>query len=176
MHISETHDRDLDAILQVEREAFGRDDEAELVRRLLVDPSAQPVLSLLARSNELALGHVLFTRVRVSDTSTRASILAPLAVVPAVQNQRVGTALVRAGLKRLVASGIDLVFVLGHPRYYARFGFGPATSLGLEAPFPIPSKHADAWMVQAIKPGVIGAIRGRVICADVLNKREYWVE
>ena len=43
------------------------------------------------------------------------------------------------GLKQLAESGVDLVFVLGHPGYYPKFGFRPAGALGFEAPYPIPS-------------------------------------
>ena len=51
MRIAEASDADLSDVLLVEREAFGQDEEAELVRDLLSDPSAQPALSLLARED-----------------------------------------------------------------------------------------------------------------------------
>ena len=66
--------------------------------------------------------------------------------------------------------------MLGYPEYYLRHGFKPAGSLGFEAPYPIPDKNADAWMVQALHPNVIGSVCGKVICADTLNKPEYWRE
>jgi putative acetyltransferase len=69
-----------------------------------------------------------------------------------------------------------LVFVLGHPDYYPRHGFEPAGPQGLDAPYPIPAAHEDAWMVLALRPGVIGKLRGRVVCADALDKPEYWRE
>jgi len=69
-----------------------------------------------------------------------------------------------------------MVFVLGHPAYYPRYGFKPAGHLGFEAPFSIPNEHADAWMVQALRPGIIDSFIGKVICADALNKPEHWRE
>ena len=72
--------------------------------------------------------------------------------------------------------GSELVFVLGHPEYYPRFGFRPAGVLGLSAPYPILEKNADAWMVLALCEGVIGNVRGTVRCAHSLDKEEYWVE
>jgi putative acetyltransferase len=71
---------------------------------------------------------------------------------------------------------VDLVFVLGHPAYYPRFGFSPAGARGLDAPYPIPQKNAEAWMVRELRPGVIGDCSGRVICADALADPEYWRE
>jgi putative acetyltransferase len=71
---------------------------------------------------------------------------------------------------------MDLVFVLGDPEYYRRFGFQPAGRLGLNAPYPIPANHVDAWMVLSLHENVIGAVSGTIACADSLNKLEYWVE
>ena len=125
------------------------DKEAELVRVLLVDPSAKPFLSLLTFKDK-AVGHILFTTARVTKTQDTAliSILAPLAILPDFQKQGIGGRLIERGLKLLSKSGIDLVFVLGHPEYYPRYGFKPAGYLGFEAPYSIPDEHADAWMVQ----------------------------
>ena len=66
--------------------------------------------------------------------------------------------------------------MLGHPWYYPRHGFTPAGILGFEAPFPIPEKDADAWMVQELRSGIIGTVSGKVVCCDALNKPEHWRE
>jgi putative acetyltransferase len=65
---------------------------------------------------------------------------------------------------------VDLVFVAGHPDYYPRHGFAPAGKLDFETHHPIPEKHADAWMVQALCQDVICSVSGKVICCDGLNK------
>lgn len=168
---------DLDDVLLVERAAFGRDEEAALVRDLLGDPSARPLLSLLAREDDRAVGHILFTSVRLTEAPQAVgALLAPLAVVPDAQRRGVGRRLVERGLHLLAASGVDLVFVLGSPDYYPRFGFEPAGRRGLAAPFPIPPEDEDAWMVLRLRDDATGAIRGTVVCADALGKPEYWRE
>lgn len=178
LQIREAVETDLNDVLSIERLAFGYDKEANLVRDLLRDPSAKPLLSLLAFKKDRAVGHILFTTARLSGTQETASIviLAPLAIVPDAQKQGIGGKLIEQGLKLLSKSGVDLVFVLGHPEYYPRYGFKPAGHLGFEAPYPIPDKYAGAWMVQAFRSGVIGTVRGKVICADELNKPEHWRE
>ena len=178
LYIREATESDLSDVLFIENEAFGQDKEAQLVKELLDDPSAKPVLSLLAFKENRAVGHILFTRARLKNIEDTVSsvILAPLAVVPEVQKQGIGGKLIYRGLDLLSEAGNDLVFVLGHPEYYPRYGFKPAGHLGFEAPYPIPDKHADAWMVHALRPGLIGAMRGKVVCADVLNKPEHWRE
>jgi putative acetyltransferase len=177
MIIREALNSDLEDVLCVERAAFGSDEEANLVRDLLGDASAEPIVSLLAFIEDRAVGHILFTGARLMpEARLSISLLAPLAVVPDAQKQGVGRRLVEYGLRVLGTSGVDLVFVLGYPEYYTRWGFEPAGSLGFDAPYPIPEEHADAWMVKALRPGVIGAHRGKVVCAVQLNRPEYWRE
>jgi len=176
LRIVEAGPAELQAVLQIERLAFGQHDEAELVSALIADPSAQPHLSLLAMAEAGPVGHVLFTAVAIGDRApaSRASILAPLAVLPDAQRQGVGGALIEEGARRLSANGVELLFVLGHPGYYTRHGFVPATPHGLHAPYPVVPQ--EAWMVRPLAPGVLGSVSGRVSCARCLDKPEYWIE
>ncbi len=181
MVIRETTEADLNAILDVQRSAFGPEEGpeiADLVHALLHDATAAPILSLFAVRDNEPIGHVLFTGARLlgDGPAPPAAILAPLAVVPHEQRRGVGGQLVREGLKRLTEMGIGLVFVLGHPEYYPRHGFRPAGVRGFEAPYPIASEHADAWMVLERRPGLIGRVRGKVLCADALNQPQHWQE
>ena len=179
IYIREAADSELNHVLCVERLAFGREEEAELVRELLKDPSAKPILSLLAFKDDLPVGHILFTKAHLEpcqNPTIDLAILAPLAVVPDAQKQGIGGKLIKTGLELLSKSGVGLVFVLGHPEYYPKHGFQPAGCLGFETPYSIPHEHATAWMVQALRPEIIGSVFGKVICADTLNKPEYWRE
>lgn len=178
IQIREASDQDMPALLAVHRDAFGQDDEADLVQALVNDSSARPWLSLIACEGETLLGHILFTSAGLSAAARAvpASILAPLAVAPPAQGQGIGGRLIVEGLARLAGSGTELVFVLGYPLYYTRHGFRPAGPLGFKAPYPIEEKNADAWMVRALKKTVLGSWRARVTCAKTLDKPEYWRE
>ncbi len=168
---------ELGTVLAVVRAAFGSEEEPGLVKDLLDDSSARPCFSLLAWRENRAVGHILFSRAAIGGApELSAAILAPLAVVPDSQKQGVGGALVKHGLQLLSKSGMDLVFVLGYPEYYPRHGFQPAGRIGFAAPYPIPEKNSDAWMVQALRPGVIGQYSGIVVCAEKLDRPEYWRE
>lgn len=176
MYIRETNDAHHNDILLVEREAFNSDKEANLAKCLLADPTAKPLLSLMAFIKCQPAGHILFTAARLLNSSRNVvvSFLAPLAVVPKFQGQGVGGHLVEKGLKLLSKSGVDLVFVVGHPGYYPRYGFAPAGKLGFETPYPIPEEHADAWMVHALRSDVLRSVSGKVVCCNALNKPELW--
>ena len=177
MNIREAIDSDLDEVLSVERRAFGGEDEALLVQNLLNDESAKPTLSLLALQKSKAVGHILFTKALLEPkTALSVSLLAPMAVIPKFQKQGIDRLLIENGLQILRESKSDLVFVLGYPDYYLRHGFQPAGKLGFDAPYPILEKNANAWMVQALQPNIIGKFKGKVVCADSLNRPEYWQE
>ncbi|MCI5221352.1 MAG: N-acetyltransferase [Candidatus Electrothrix sp. AR4] len=168
-------------IFNIHTQAFGEQkgpEIADLVRGLLVDQTALPLLSLVAVDNAKIIGHILFTKAEVTQTteSVSAQILAPLAILPESQSKGVGGQLIQEGLQQLKDSGVELVFVLGHPDYYPRSGFNPAGVLGYEAPYHIPEEHAGAWMVQELCSGVIEKVQGKVKCSDVLNQPQHWRE
>ncbi|MFZ1415005.1 MAG: N-acetyltransferase [Defluviicoccus sp.] len=176
MRIVEASASDRADVLAVERAAFGGEVEAGLVADLLEDPTARPLLSLLTRVNDRPVGHILFTAVRLEGAAVelRLAILAPLAVVPDAQRSGVGGRLIERGIRLLGEAGVALVFVLGHPGYYPRHGFEPAGRHGLAPPYPVSPE--GAWMVRAITPNVLGRAQGRVVCANALDRPEYWRE
>jgi predicted N-acetyltransferase YhbS len=176
-----SREEDREAIQALHRSAFGAaegDEVSALADALQDDPTSVPRLSLVAEKEGDLLGHVLFTAVWVGDRAgdVPGQILAPLGVIPGAQGQGVGGILVRSGLERLRREGTGLVFVLGHPGYYPRFGFEPAGRLGFKAPYPIPDEAAEAWMVQELSPGFIGRVSGTVRCCEVLDRPEHWQE
>jgi putative acetyltransferase len=176
VRIVEASASDLDAVLSVERAAFGDEEVVTLVRDLVEDPSACPWLSLLAWDGARPVGHIMFTAARLDGgfRETVVSILAPLAVVPDAQRKGVGGGLIASGVERLRGSGVELVFVLGHPEYYPRHAFVPAFPTGFQAPYPISPENA--WMVRELRQGVLASVQGTVVCADAMNKPEYWRE
>lgn len=181
LQVRKAFESDTQAISDVVIAAFGDvqgQEIADLITNLLADPSAQPLLTLVATTNDNVVGHILFSNARIkhSQRIVSATILAPLSVHPEYQNQGIGGRLIKEGLKRLKAADVELVFVLGHPDYYPKYGFSPAGIKGLDASHPIPPKNSGAWMVQELHPGVIGHVSGQVICADALNDPKHWRE
>jgi putative acetyltransferase len=119
--------------------------EAKLVDALRL--ACADHLSLVADDNGSIIGHFMFTPVVVTDgkQKTQGMGLAPMAVLPSRQRQGIGSLLVKFGLKILHEKDCPFVMVLGHPEYYPRFGFQPASGYNIRTQWDgIPD---DAFMI-----------------------------
>lgn len=94
------------------------------------------------------IGHVVCTRAHVGRDQP-ALALGPLAVVPDHQRVGVGHALMHTVLGAAEAVDETLVGVLGDPAYYGRFGFRPASAVGIEPQTP---SWGDHFQVRTIGP------------------------
>lgn len=129
--IREEQARDLDQVRALLRLAFSTDAESQLVDALRANGKA--IVSLVAVCAEDVLGHILFSPVTASPPSEANGIgLAPVAVLPEVQSQGIGSQLILAGLQICQDLAYDYCVVLGSPEYYQRFGFEQASEHGLE--------------------------------------------
>lgn len=149
---------DAAAVRAVNLAAFGTPLEADLVDALRADAEAWlPGLSYVAEGpdGEVA-AHALLTRCRVGGVPALA--LAPVAADPAVQRSGAGSAVVRALLAAAREAGEALVLVLGHPSYYPRFGFAPASRFGIGAPFEVPDGAMMALVLDDSVPVPAGTI------------------
>jgi putative acetyltransferase len=148
---------DCDAIRFVNEEAFGRRDEADLVDALRVEGAV--LASFVAEIEKRMVGHILFSRMSIETASAPvpAVALAPMAVLPEQQGQGIGGELIRHGLNWLRGEGEQIVIVLGHPKYYPRFGFSTDKARALACPFP-----PEAFMALELIPGALNDIQGKV--------------
>jgi putative acetyltransferase len=143
LRIEET--RDQDAIRRLNLAAFESDEEATVVDELRA--SCDDYLSFVAVEDGVIVGHLLFTPATVDGCRAVEMALAPMSVSPPHQRNGIGSQLVRHGLEYLRQSGCPFVIVLGHPEYYPRFGFEPASKCGLASQWEgVPD---EAFMVVA---------------------------
>lgn len=150
---------DLAAIHQVVEQAFEQANEANLVDRLRANGKA--TISLVATEDEAVVGHILFSPVTIeSETKTHEAIgLAPLAVLPERQNHGIGSLLTKAGLEECRRLGYGAVVVLGHPNYYPRFGFVPASRYGIKSEYDV---RDEVFMIQELQEGALTNCSGVV--------------
>lgn len=125
---------DLDAIRAVQVAAFPTALEADLVDWLRADKGWIQALSLVAVEGDVIIGHVVATRAHVGGQPALG--LGPIGVAPEFQGTGVGSALMRAVISKAEDLGETLIGLLGEPSYYSRFGFVPASQLGVSSPDP----------------------------------------
>jgi putative acetyltransferase len=149
---------DLDAIRSVNRLAFGQEDEAALVDALRDGGHVRA--SLVAEVDGRVVGHILFSELPIvtSTGMVPALALAPMAVLPEFQHLGIGSELVRCGLDVCRDAGHMIVVVLGHPRFYPRFGFSPALAARLASPF----SGKESFVAAELVPGALDGVAGRV--------------
>ncbi len=104
--------------------AFGTDRLKKTSYRYRDGVAPLPDLCLVARERGALVGSIRFWPIRLA--AQPALLLGPLAIEPARQNQGIGRALTEASLAKAQAAGWRLVFLVGDPAYYARYGFAPA--------------------------------------------------
>jgi len=146
------------AVRSVNLAAFETAAEANLVDALR--QQARPLVSLVAQEGEEIVGHIMFSPVFLGGHAELNLMgLAPMAVMPAHQRKGVGSALVRAGLQRCRALGVGAVVVLGHPRYYPRFGFQQSNRFRIASEYDAPP---EAFMVLELQPSYLSGSSGTV--------------
>ena len=86
--------------------------------------------------------------------------MAPVSVLPEYQNKGIGSKLILQGLKISKEMGFESIIVLGHDKYYPRFGFSPASKWGIKAPFDVPN---ESFMALELEDGILERVTGTVV-------------
>ena len=160
--------KDYPAVYALNLSAFGRKEEARLTDRLRLSDAFIPELSLVATIENKIVGYILFTKIRIVNNAdeTQSLSLAPMAVLPEMQCEGIGSRLINYGLQKARKLGYKSVIVLGHKEYYPKFGFVPTTKWCIKAPFNIP---ADAFMGLELVEGGLEGVTGTVRYAKEFN-------
>lgn len=157
--------QDVAGIRHVNRTAFDSTVEPDIVDTLR--QQVQPFVSLVAIDGAEVIGHIAFSAVTLASYPEVAIAgLAPMAVLPTRQREGIGSSLVRAGLAECTRRGFMAIVVLGHPEYYPRFGFVPASTFGLACEFDVPD---DVFMALELQPGALDACRGVIRYHEVFG-------
>ena len=156
MRIRPEANADRAAIHAVNRAAFGTSLEADLVDVLRAKAAA--LISLVAEVDDAIVGHILFSPVSLGGHDQLNLMgLGPMAVLPQRQRSGIGSALAQDGLKRCKQLGCHAVVVVGHPEYYPRFGFAPASRFGIRCNYDVPD---DVFMLAELEPGALRGASG----------------
>jgi putative acetyltransferase len=146
------------AVREVNRLAFGRQDEARLVE--VLRDGGYVRASLVAEEGGRVVGHILFSDLPIVTAGevVPALALAPMAVIPSHQRRGIGSTLVREGLRACAEVGHRIIVVLGHPEFYSRFGFSAKLAGRLKSPYSGPAFMALELVFGALE-GAEGEVR-----------------
>lgn len=147
-HVRAEKLHDIDGVRSVTLAAFDTEQEASLLQNLRDDTVWIPRLSLVAETvGGDIIGHAVFTRCLID--TLPALFLGPVSVLPELQNQGIGSAMIRGGIEQAAMIGEDHLVVVGHASYYPRFGFMRASSFGVSLTIDAP---AEAVMAMTLNP------------------------
>lgn len=158
---------DIDGIREVNVEAFRDHPISRQTEHLIVDALREVgslEVSLVAASEGRVVGHVAISSARVGDMSSGWFLLGPLAVLPDLQGQGIGSALVESALAQLRSVAADGCVLVGDPDYYRRFGFSTFPGLTHEG---VPGQYVLALPFTELAP--CGAISAHSAFAIGLN-------
>lgn len=129
--------KDFEQITILNDLAFKRPNEGLMISALRKNNKFIPELSLVAEIDSKIVGHILFFPLNIISGEKNYEVLslAPLAVLPEYQKKGIGKELVTEGLKKSKDMGYKAIVVLGHPTYYPKFGFEPASKWNIKPPF-----------------------------------------
>ena len=150
---------DYSAVAQITETAFNNTAEVQLITQLR--QQCRDYISLVAEQHGQIAGHIMFSPATLDNTpGVQLMALAPMAVRNVLQHQGIGSALVRAGLELCKKRGVAAVVVLGHPAYYPRFGFSPASGFNLSCPWQVPD---NAFMLRPLNSAALTGQSGQVV-------------
>ncbi len=93
--------------------------------------------------------------------------LAPMAVHPKYQNQGVGSALIKEGIKTCKQKGYVAICVLGHTKYYPKFGFLKSSIYKIKSEYDVPE---EAFMLLTLQSNALKNIEGVIKYHDAFSQ------
>ena len=153
MNIRKEEERDFEEIKKINDIAFGGEFESKLVANLRSGKNF--ILSLVAEKDGEIIGHIMYSRIKIDGIDSAA--LAPVCVIPEYQNMGIGSRLIEKSLEMLKSMGEKSVIVLGHDKYYPKFGFETANKYGIKCPYDVPDEAFMALELEkdSLKSGMV---------------------
>lgn len=120
--------------------------EQFLVERLRNSNGFIPELSLVAEVNYQIVGYILLSKITIETKLNKhtALALAPVAVLPSFQKKGIGRKLIEEAHRIAKELGYQSVILLGHEKYYPKFGYRPLHYFNISLPFEAPKENCMA--------------------------------
>ncbi len=128
--------------------------EQFLVKRLRKSNDFIPELSVIAEIGKIIVGHILLTRIKIKNNQNEfiSLALAPVSVLPEYQRNGIGGKLIEEAHNTAIKLGYKSIVLLGHEKYYPKFGYQQADKFGIELPFDVPKENC--MVIELIENGL----------------------
>ena len=131
-----------------------RSAETGILDHLRADGHVLDTLTFVAELHGEVVGHVVCSRASMGEG--RSVALGPIAVLPEVQGEGIGSALVAAVIVTADQRHEPSIVLLGDPSWYAHFGFEPAVAHGIGSPGPWSDEHFQVKRLNAWRADLAG--------------------
>lgn len=136
--------------------------EQFLVERLRNSPDFVPELSIVAETEGKIVGYILLSKIKIEnkDSEFQSLALAPVAVLKDFQKKGIGSALIHYAHEKAEELGFSSIILLGHEKYYPRFGYQKASLFHIKLPFDVPDENC---MAIELKKDALKNLSGTVV-------------
>ena len=133
-------------------------------------------LDLVAVLNNNLVGHIISTKATIVDPSGSVSevlCVGPVSVLPELQGQGIGSALIRESIRVARDMGYRGMILFGNPDYYHRFGFKNADEYGITTK---EGQNFEPFMALELFPGALSTVKGRFFEDKAFETDEFTLE
>ncbi|MNQ02449.1 acetyltransferase [compost metagenome] len=149
MNIRKEENKDHKEVFDLIKNAFENEEYSDhkeqfLVERLRNSDSFVPELSLVAEIDGQIVGYILMTKIKIVNDNLQKTIslaLAPVAVLKKYQGKGIGGKLIRKAHQKAKELEFSSVILLGHEKYYPRFGYKMTKNYEIKLPFEVPDEN-----------------------------------
>jgi predicted N-acetyltransferase YhbS len=133
-------------------------------------------LDLVAVLDNTLVGHIISTKATIVDPSGSVSevlCVGPVSVLPGLQGQGIGAALMRESIRLATEMGYRGMVLFGNPDYYHRFGFKNAGEYGITTK---EGQNFEPFMALELFSGALSTVKGRFFEDKAFETDEFTLE
>jgi len=172
--IRQERKEDHQKVLKIVEDAFRNEQDSEPTEQILVDKLRKssafiPELSLVAEIDHKIVGHIILSKIKINNnvSSFDSLALAPVSVHPSYQNRGIGGLLILESHRIAKILAYKSIVLLGHEKYYPKFGYQLAKKYGIKLPFEVPDENCMA--IELVEDGLEG-VSGMVEYSKAFNE------
>ena len=179
MKLSTYEASNIDEITQLFLQTFTESEDKEqgetvahLAKGLMTTTPTNELSVFIASDNETIFGAIIFTPLKFTESSLKASLLSPVAIHSQHQGKGLGQQLINFGLKTLKEQGVEIALTYGDPTFYSKVGFEQISETIIKSPQRL--SFPEGWLAQSLTTAPLKTIASATTCAKALDDPTVW--